>query len=125
MYTARIVSIPREYYEAAEIDGATKWQQIKYITLPSLKTVILLLTMLMVGRMFNSDFGLFYQIPMNSGALYNVTTTIDTYSFRALMKLGDITMASATGVFQSLVGFILLISANAVVRKFSKEDKLF
>jgi putative aldouronate transport system permease protein len=125
MYTARIVSISREYYEAAEIDGATKWQQIKHITLPSLKPVIILMTMLALGRMFNSDFGLFYQLPMNSGALYNVTTTIDTYSFRALMKLGDITMSSATGVFQSVVGFILLLAVNTAVRKFSKDDRLF
>lgn len=125
MYTARIVGIAREYYEAAEIDGATKWQQIRYITLPSLKPVIILMTMLALGRMFSSDFGLFYQLPMNSGALYNVTTTIDTYSFRALIKLGDITMASATGVFQSIVGFILLLLANAAVRKFSKDDRLF
>lgn len=125
MYTARILAIPREYYEAAEIDGATKWQQIKYITLPCLKPVIILMTMLALGRMFNSDFGLFYQIPMNSGALYSVTTTIDTYSFRALMKLGDITMASATGVFQSIVGFILLLLANYAVRKFSKDNRLF
>ncbi|MEW9053755.1 MAG: ABC transporter permease subunit [Neobacillus sp.] len=125
MYTARIVSIPREYFEAAEIDGATKWQQIKHITLPSLKPVLILMTVLALGRMFNSDFGLFYQLPMNSGALYNVTTTIDTYSFRALMKLGDITMSSATGVFQSVVGFILLIAANAVVRKVSKDDRIF
>lgn len=125
MYTARIIGIPTDYYEAARIDGATKWQQIKNITLPLLKPVLILMTILALGRMFNSDFGLFYQVPMNSGALYSATQTIDTYSFRALMKLGDITMSSATGVFQSIVGFVLLISANAFVRRISKDDSLF
>lgn len=123
--TARIIALPDDYYEAAEIDGATKWQQIMKITLPLLKPVLILNITLSLGRMFSTDFGLFYQLPMGSGALYGVTTTIDTYSFRALMKLGDITMSSATGVFQSVVGFILLLIANSVVRKWSKDDSLF
>lgn len=125
MYTARLLTISDEYYEAAQIDGATKWMQIKRITLPLLKPVIIMMTVLSLGRMFYSDFGLFYQVPMNSGALYSVTTTIDTYSFRALMNLGDITMSSATGVFQSFVGFILIVSSNLIIRKFSKQDALF
>jgi len=125
MYTARIVSFPADYYEAAEIDGATKWQQIKNITLPLLKPVLILGITLSLGRMFSTDFGLFYQLPMGSGALYNVTTTIDTYSFRALMKLGDVTMSTATAVFQSVVGFVLLVFANLAVRKFSKDDAVF
>lgn len=123
--TARIIALPEDYYEAAEIDGASKWQQIKKITLPLLKPVLILNITLALGRMFSTDFGLFYQLPMGSGALYSVTTTIDTYSFRALMKLGDITMSSATGVFQSIVGFILLLLANALIRKWSKDDSLF
>lgn len=125
MYTARLLTINDEYYEAARLDGATKWQQTRMITLPMLKPAIVMMTILSIGRMFYSDFGLFYQIPMNSGALYSVTTTIDTYSFRALMNLGDITMSSATGVFQSFVGFILLLSANLLVKKFSKDNALF
>lgn len=125
MYTARLLTISDEYYEAARIDGATKWQQIRRITLPLLKPAIVMMTILSLGRMFYSDFGLFYQVPMNSGALYSVTTTIDTYSFRALMNLGDITMSTATGVFQSFVGFILILSSNLVIRKFSREDALF
>ncbi|WP_044482099.1 ABC transporter permease [Paenibacillus antibioticophila] len=124
-YTARIITISKDYYEAAKIDGATKWQQIRHITLPLLKPVIILTTILAIGRIFYSDFGLFYQVPMNSGALYDVTTTIDTYSFRALMNLGDITMSTATGVYQSVVGFILILIANAVIKKISKEDSLF
>jgi putative aldouronate transport system permease protein len=124
-YTVRIITISTDYYEAAKIDGATKLQQIFHITLPFLKPVIILLTILSVGRIFYSDFGLFYQVPMSSGALYNVTTTIDTYSFRALMNLGDITMSSATGVFQSIVGFVLILITNTIVRKYSKENSLF
>ena len=125
MYTARIIAIDPSYYEAATLDGASKWQKIKYITLPMLKPAIVMMTILSIGRMFYSDFGLFYQIPMNSGPLYDVTTTIDVYSFRALMNLGDISMASATGVFQSVVGFVLLTIANFAVRRVSKDDALF
>lgn len=125
MYTARLLAIDGSYYEAATVDGATKWQQIRFITLPMLKPAIIMMTTLSIGRMFYSDFGLFYQIPMNSGALYNVTNTIDVYSFRALMKLGDITMSSATGVYQSVVGFVLLMLANSFLRKVSKENALF
>lgn len=125
MYTARILAIDTSYYEAATVDGATKWQQIRYITLPLLKSVIIMMTLLNVGRIFYSDFGLFYQIPMNSQPLYSATTTIDVYAYRALMQLGDVTMSSATGVYQSVVGFVLVLAANTLVRKFSKENALF
>ena len=124
-YTTRLLAIDPTYYEAAKIDGASKWQQIHFITLPLLKPVIIMMVTLSIGRMFYSDFGLFYQIPMNSGTLYDITTTIDVYAYRALMKLGDVTMSSAVGVYQSLVGFVLIILANLAVRKFSKEDALF
>lgn len=125
MYTARLLAIDASYYEAATVDGATKWQKVRYITLPMLRPVIIMMTMLSIGRIFYSDFGLFYQIPMGSQSLYSVTTTIDVYSYRALMKLGDITMSSATGVYQSAVGFVLILTANTLMRKFSKDDALF
>lgn len=125
MYTARLVTISNELYEAAEIDSATKWQQIRYITIPMLKPALIMMVTLSLGRILYSDFGLFYQLPMNSGALYDVTTTIDVYTFRALMKLGDITMSSAAGVFQSVVGFVFLCIANIIVRKFSKDNAIF
>lgn len=92
---------------------------------PCLKPTIIILFLMSVGRIFYSDFGLFYQIPMNSGALYNVTSTIDTYVYRGLMQLNDISMASAAGAYQSVVGFILVLAANALVRKFDKENALF
>jgi putative aldouronate transport system permease protein len=94
IYLATILGIDRGFYEAAAIDGASKWQQIAHITLPMLKPTIILLTLLAVGRIFYSDFGLFYQVPMNSGALYSTTNTIDTYVYRGLLQLNNISMSS-------------------------------
>jgi putative aldouronate transport system permease protein len=125
VYIAAIVGIDHEYYEAATIDGATKWQQIKHITLPLLLPIITIMTLLAVGRIFYSDFGLFYQIPLNSGPLLPVTNTIDTYVYRGLMQLGDISMASAAGLYQSVVGFVLVLLSNFAVRKLNKENALF
>lgn len=125
IYLATIISFDRSYYEAAAIDGATKWKQICWITLPMLKPTIIMLTLLAVGRIFYSDFGLFYQVPMNSGALYSVTNTIDTYVYRGLLELGDITMSAAAGVYQSLVGFLLVLGANLLVRKMDPDSALF
>ena len=106
------------------LDGASAWHKFKYITLPFLRPTIITMTLLAVGRMFYSDFGLFYQVPMNSGLLFNVTNTIDTYVYRALMQLGDIGMASASGFYQSIVGLILILAANGIVRRIDKENAL-
>ena len=78
-----------------------------------------------MGRIFYSDFGLFYQVPLDSGALYSTTNVIDTYVYRGLLKLGNTGMSSAAGVYQSIVGFILVLTANMAVRKISKENALF
>ena len=86
---------------------------------------IITLTMLNIGRIFYSDFGLFYQVPQNSGAILNVTNVIDTYVYRGLLQLGDISMSSAAGLFQSVLGFIVVVSANAIVRKVDAENALF
>lgn len=125
IYLATILGFDRAFYEAATIDGATKWQQIRLITLPLLKPTIVMLTLMAVGRIFYSDFGLFYQVPMNQGALYSVTNTIDTYVYRGLLQLGNISMSAAAGVYQSIVGFILVLGANMLVRKFDKDSALF
>lgn len=125
IYLSTILGFDRAYYEAAAIDGATKWQQITKITLPMLKPTIIMLTLMSIGRIFYSDFGLFYQVPQNSGALLSVTNTIDTYVYRGLLELGDISMSSAAGVYQSLVGFVLVLTANLVVRKIDPESALF
>lgn len=125
IYFSSIVGISQDYYEAATLDGASKWQQIKCITLPLLKPTVITMFVLQIGRIFYSDFGLFYQIPMNSGTLYGVTRTIDVYVYNALMKSSDFGMSSAASVYQSVVGFIMIIGANALIRKFSKENALF
>lgn len=125
VYYATIVSISKDYYEAAEIDGGTKWQQVKYITIPLIKSTIITMTILSIGRIASTDFGLFYQIPRNSGALYSVTQTIDVYVYNALMKNNDFAMSSAASVFQSVVGFFFIMAANAIVRKMSRNDALF
>ena len=125
IYLSTIVGFGDTYYEAAEIDGATKWQQIKCITIPLLKPTIIMLTTLSVGNIFRSDFGLFYQVPRNQGLLYGVTDTIDTYVFRALIKNGNIGLSSAAAFYQSIVCFITIMIFNAIIRKLSEEDALF
>jgi putative aldouronate transport system permease protein len=125
IYLSSIAGIDRTIYEAAKIDGAGKWNQIRYITLPLLRPTIIILFLFSVGRMMYSDFGLFYQVTMNSGALYPTTQTIDTYVFRGLMQLGNIGMASAAGVYQSVFGFILVLGANFLVKKINPENALF
>ena len=90
-----------------------------------MKTSIITLVLLQIGRIFYSDFGLFYQVPMNSGALFDVTNTIDTYVYRSLLQLGNIGMASAAGFYQSIVGFGLILVCNALVRRMDKDSALF
>jgi putative aldouronate transport system permease protein len=125
IYLSSIAGVDKTIFEAARIDGASKWDQIRYITLPLLKPTILILFLFSVGRMMYSDFGLFYQVTMNSGALYSTTQTIDTYVYRGLMQLGNVGMASAAGVYQSVIGFILVLGANFLVRKVSPDNALF
>ncbi len=125
IYLAGIASIEPALYEAARIDGAGKWDQIRLVTLPQLEPTIVILTLLAVGRIMFSDFGLFYQVPMNSGPLYPTTQTIDTYVFRGLMQLGNVGMASAAGLYQSVVGFVLVLTANFLVKKVSPENAMF
>ena len=125
IYLATLLGFDRSYYEAADLDGATVWQQIRLITLPLLRPTIIMLTMMAVGRIFYSDFGLFYQVPQNSGALYDVTNTIDTYVYRGLLESGNISMSAAAGFYQSIVGFILVLGANLLVRKYDRDSALF
>jgi len=125
IYYSNIKGFDAEIYEAARIDGANWFQQIKYITFPMLKSIIIVLGILKVGSIFYSDFGLFYLVPKNSGPLYSVTSTIDTYVYNGLMGGGNLGMTAATGFYQSLVGFVLVLTVNAIVRKISPEDAMF
>lgn len=125
IYIASLIGIDPTYYEAARLDGATKWQEITKITLPSLVPTIITLLLLSIGRIFYSDFGLFYQVPMNSGVLFPTTNVIDTYVYRALIEQGNISMSSAAGVYQSLVGFVIVMLSNWIVRRVDKDRALF
>jgi putative aldouronate transport system permease protein len=125
IYLAALAGIDTSYYDAAAIDGAGKWKQARYISVPFLKPVIIILSILAVGRIFYSDFGLFYQVPLNSGALYSVTNVIDTYVYRGLTQTNDLGMASAAGFYQSLVGFVLVLTTNTIVRRYDTEQALF
>ena len=125
IYVAGIAGIDQEIFEAAQLDGASKVKQILHITVPMLKPTIITLTLMAIGRIFYSDFGLFYQVPANSGRLFDVTQTIDTYVYRGLMERNDVGMSAAAALYQSLVGFLLVLGANGLVRKLDKENALF
>lgn len=125
IYYASVVGIDQSYYEAAMVDGANKWQQIKNVTLPQLLPMISVLLILNIGGIFRADFGLFYQVPQNSGALYQVTAVLDTYIYNGLTATGDFGMTAAAGLYQSVVGALLLLAANLVVRKLEPDSALF
>lgn len=125
LYLAAITGIDTTQYEAARIDGANKLQQIMYVTLPHLRTIIIILFIMAVGRIFNADFGLFYNVPRNSGPLFSTTLVVDTYVFRALMVTGNIGMSGAAGLLQNVVGFICIMTANGIVRKVDPESSMF
>jgi putative aldouronate transport system permease protein len=125
IFVAAIAGIDNEYYEAAMLDGANKWQQIRNITIPLIMPAITIMALLSIGRIFYSDFGLFYQVPLNSGPLQPTTDVIDTYVYRGLMTLGDIGMSSAAGLYQSVVGFVLVLISNFVIRRKSPDQALF
>ena len=122
IYLSSISGIDTTLYEAAVMDGANKRQQVFHITLPCLKNVIIMMFILNVGKIFYSDFGLFYQIPMNSGTIYSTTNVIDTYVYRGLLQQGNIGMSAAAGLYQSVVGFIIVLIANGIVRKIDKDS---
>lgn len=124
IYLSTLMGFDKSFYESAQIDGASKLQQIKYITLPLLRPTVIMLTLMAVGRIFYSDFGLFYQVPMNQGALYPATNTIDTYVYRGLLQLGNISMSSAAGLYQSMIGFVLVLGANLLVQRIDSESAL-
>ncbi len=125
IYYAALIGIDSAYYEAAELDGASKLQMIRYISLPFLTPIMTILTILAIGNIFRADFGLFYQLTRNSGELYPTTDVIDTYVYRCLKTLGDMSMSTAVGLFQSVVGFVLILATNCVVKKIDPDSALF
>lgn len=125
IYYAGILGIDASYYEAAKIDGATKWQIIRKITLPMLYPFMLILFIVDLGKIFRADFGLFFFVPNDISFLYNATDVIDTYVYRSLRVVGDIGMSTAVGFYQSLVGFVLVMLANYTIKKINKENALW
>ena len=124
LYYATLIGIDVSYYEAAVVDGASRWQRIRYITIPSLIPTITIMVLMAISRIFYSDFGLFYQVPLNSGPLIDVTNTIDTYVYRGLRENSNIGMSAAAGLYQSVVGFIVVIAANTLVKRMGNGNEL-
>ena len=125
IYYASVMGIDPTYYEAAMVDGANKWQQIKNVTIPQILPMMSVLLILNIGGIFRADFGLFYIVPRNSGALYNVTSVLDTYIYNGLTATGDVGMTAAAALYQSVVGACLLLIANLVVRRIEPDSALF
>lgn len=125
IYLAGMVAINPEYYDAAKVDGAGKLQQIRFITLPLLVPLITIIVLLGMGRILKADFGLFYNVPQNSSQLFSVTDVLDTYVFRALRVQGNVGMASAAGLYQAIVSFVLVIAANRIIRRIDPDRALF
>ena len=125
VYLAVISGISEEYYEAAVLDGATKVQQARYITIPHLRAIVCINLIMSIGKIFRADFGLFYTVPRDSGSLYSVTNVLDTYIYRGLMELNNPNMSTAAGVYQSVVGFILVLVANKIVSSIDSDSAMF
>ncbi len=124
MYYATLMGMDDSIYEAARIDGANRWQQTIHISLPSLVPMMTILLIMSVGSIFRSDFGLFYQIPRDIGALYPTTDVVDTYIYRGL-RTGDVGITAAVGLFQSVVGLVLVVLTNRIVKKIEPDNAMF
>jgi len=124
IYYSALLGIDQEQFEAAEVDGASKFKQMTKIAIPSILPIIVIMLILKVGSIFGGDFGLFYQVPRNIGTLYPVTDVIPTYVFRGLQG-GDYAASTAVGLFQSAVGFVLVMITNTIVRKIDPDKAMF
>ncbi len=125
IYYTYILSFDQSVYDAASIDGCSAFQTITKITVPMLKPTVILLVIMAIGKIFSADFGLFYQLPRQSGALRNVTDVVETYTFRTLTSSGHIGVSSAVGLTQGVVGFVLVMIANKITKKFDAENSIF
>jgi putative aldouronate transport system permease protein len=120
IYLSGMIAIDTQLYEAARIDGASRWQQFRYITFPILLPLVIINMLLALAYVLNADFGLFFQVTRDQQLLYPVTDVLDTYIYRSLIVTKTISMAGAAQFYQSFVGFILVIVANAVVRRIER-----
>lgn len=125
IYYASIISIDDSFYEAAAIDGAGWLKSRIYITIPFIMPMIVTLFIMNVGSIFYADFGLFYMVPKNQGVLYPATDVIDTYVYRALMVDADYAKSAAAGLYQSLVGFVLVMLTNSIAKRYNENSAIF
>ncbi len=125
IFLAAITGISPEYYESAQIDGASRLQQIFRITIPLIRPITIILVLMAIGRIFYGDFGMIYGIIGDQGLLFPTTDVIDTFVYRALRRLGDIGMASAVSLLQSIGGFALVLASNLLARRYSDGGALF
>lgn len=124
MFYAALMGVDESIYEAAKIDGASRWRQTFSISVPLLIPTITIITIMSVGNIFRGDFGLFYQLPRDIGALYPTTDVIDTYIYRGL-RTGDVGITAAVGLFQSFVGLITVVTTNYIVKKVEPDNAMF
>ena len=125
IYYTALIGVDKQLYEAAELDGASRLQQTLHISIPAITPVICMLVILDIGKMFSGNFDLFYNLARNSAQTYPTMDILDTYVYRALKQLGDIGMSSAACIFQSVVGFILVLLSNKLVKKINPDYALF
>jgi putative aldouronate transport system permease protein len=125
VYIATITGMDPGIYEAAEIDGASRWQQILHLTLPMLKPTIILMTLFSVGRIFYGDFGMIYGLVQDNSLLFSATDVIDTYVYRMLRQLNNYGMSTAVGLIQSVFGFLFVYFANKLARRFEPGSAIF
>lgn len=125
LYLSTITGIDSTQFEAAAIDGASKWQQILYVTIPNLRTMIAILFIMNIGKIFNADFGLFWNVPMNDGALLNVTEVVDTWIYRIFTTTNNIGQSTSVGLIQNVASFICIIAANGFVKKIDEDSSMF
>ena len=125
MYMANIASINTGLYESAMVDGASAWQMVLKITLPLIRPVVIVILLLNLGGILNTDFGLFYQATRNSGSIISTTQTIDVYTYKALMEQANYGYSAAASLIQNAIGCIFLIIANLLIRKVNPEEGIF
>lgn len=125
VYFAAITGMDSSMMEAAEIDGANGFQRIRYITLPTLKPTVVILFLFAIGGILKGNFGLFYNLIGNNSMLFSTTDIIETYVYRSMMNSFNFSQSSAVGLFQSVVGFFIVIGANAFVKRLEPDYALF
>ncbi len=122
IYLCAITAIDRSLYESATLDGARFMDRVRYITLPLLMPTISTLFILRVGSILASDFGLFYQVPLDSDSLQPVTQTLDVYVYKALMQNANFSFSAAASLLQNVVGCVLLLLSNMILSRIDKDN---